>query len=56
MVGDTTHDLEMAAASWARSVGMTHGAHDVGALRAWSPLALFDSLPDLHRWLLPGSS
>ena len=53
MIGDTTHDLEMAAAAGAKAVGLTHGAHDVTALRRLAPLALFDSIADLHRWLLP---
>jgi phosphoglycolate phosphatase len=53
MIGDTTHDLEMAAAAGAKAVGMTHGAHDVTALQRLAPLALFDSIADLHRWLLP---
>jgi phosphoglycolate phosphatase len=54
MVGDTTHDLEMAAAAGARAVGLTHGAHKLDALQRLQPLALFDSLGALHRWLLPG--
>ena len=53
MIGDTTHDLEMAAAAGSKSVGLTHGAHNVAALQRAAPLALFDSLADLHRWLLP---
>jgi len=55
MIGDTTHDLQMAAAARTHAVGLTHGAHDVSALRALAPLALFDSLHELHAWLLPKS-
>jgi phosphoglycolate phosphatase len=54
MVGDTTHDLQMAAAAKAAAVGMTRGAHPAEQLAACAPLALFDSLVDLHGWLLPG--
>jgi phosphoglycolate phosphatase len=53
MIGDTTHDLEMAAAAGAGAVGLTHGAHNVADLQRLAPLALFDSIADLHRWLLP---
>lgn len=53
MVGDTTHDLQMAAAANAAAVGMTCGAHPPEQLAACRPLALFDSLPALHRWLMP---
>jgi phosphoglycolate phosphatase len=52
MIGDTTHDLQMAAAAGTHAVGLTHGAHPADALRAHSPLALFDSLRALHEWLL----
>jgi phosphoglycolate phosphatase len=53
MVGDTTHDLQMAAAANAAAVGMTQGAHPHEQLAACRPLALFDSLTELHRWLMP---
>lgn len=54
MVGDTTHDLNMAAAANAAAVGMTRGAHPPEQLAACRPMALFDSLPELQRWLIPG--
>jgi phosphoglycolate phosphatase len=53
MVGDTTHDLQMANAAGASAVGMTHGAHSAENLEALAPLALFDSLSELHAWLMP---
>lgn len=53
MIGDTTHDLQMAAAANAAGVGVTTGAHPADQLASCQPLALFDSLRDLHRWLLP---
>ena len=52
MVGDTTHDLAMAAAAGAAAVGLTHGAHTREQLQRFFPLALIDSLPDLQSWLL----
>ncbi|MCS6944740.1 MAG: HAD-IA family hydrolase [Sutterellaceae bacterium] len=54
MVGDTTHDLQMAVAAGARAVAVTYGAHPRAQLAALAPLALFDSVQALHRWLLHG--
>ena len=53
MVGDTTHDLQMAEAANTEAVGLTQGAHPYEQLAACRPLALFDSLIELHRWLMP---
>lgn len=53
MVGDTTHDLQMAEAASAAAVGLTQGAHPEEQLAACRPLALFDSLGQLHQWLMP---
>jgi len=52
MVGDTTHDLEMAARAGVAAVGMTHGAHAADALAAAPALDVFASLGELRRWLL----
>ena len=53
MVGDTTHDLQMAlnAGTWA--AGVSYGAHPVDALHALSPLGCFDSFGALDAWLSP---
>jgi len=53
MVGDTTHDLQMAEAANAEAVGLTQGAHGYEQLAACRALALFDSLRQLHQWLMP---
>ncbi len=53
MVGDTTHDLQMAAAAGAAAVGVTYGAHPREQLAALQPLRLADSTPALHQWLIP---
>lgn len=53
MIGDTTHDLQMAAAAGTAAVGLTQGAHPHEQLAACRPLALFESLLELHQWLLP---
>ncbi len=54
MIGDTTHDLQMAAAAGVAAVGVTYGAHPRAQLAALSPMALVDSVPALRGWLIPG--
>jgi len=52
MVGDTTHDLEMARNAGCPSVGVSYGAHEPDAFQALGPLHVAHSVPDLHDWLL----
>ena len=52
MVGDTSHDLRMAAAAGVDCVAVCYGAHPEGELRALQPRACFASVPDLRQWLL----
>jgi phosphoglycolate phosphatase len=51
MVGDTTHDLQMAVNAGMSSLGMTHGAHPADQLLELKPLALLDDFSDLRDWL-----
>ncbi|WP_221795049.1 HAD-IA family hydrolase [Oceanobacter mangrovi] len=51
MVGDTTYDLDMAAAAGVDSVGMSHGAHEEDVLWVSKPKQIFHSLAELHDWL-----
>ncbi|KAF0205021.1 MAG: phosphoglycolate [Gallionellaceae bacterium] len=51
MVGDTTHDLQMAINAGVDAVGVTHGAHPAEQLRALSPLALLGDFIELRAWL-----
>jgi phosphoglycolate phosphatase len=51
MIGDTTHDLQMARAANAQAVGVTYGAHPRAQLAALEPLALVDSVEALSRWM-----
>jgi len=50
MVGDTTHDLQMAINAGVDAVGVTFGAHPVEQLRALQPLALLDDFAELRKW------
>ena len=51
MVGDSVHDLMMAANAGAAAVGVTYGAGRRGDLEAAAPLALVDDVPALARVL-----
>jgi phosphoglycolate phosphatase len=51
MIGDTTHDLEMAKNADVAAVGVCYGAHTASALRAAAPLACVESVTELHSWL-----
>jgi phosphoglycolate phosphatase len=50
MIGDTTHDLQMAINAGVDAVGVTHGAHSVEQLHALKPLALLDDFVQLRAW------
>ena len=52
MIGDTTHDLQMALNAACPSVGVSYGAHEPEAFAALYPRHIAHSLPDLGRWLL----
>jgi phosphoglycolate phosphatase len=51
MIGDTTHDLQMASAAGTGAIGVTYGAHPRAQLAALEPLALVDSIQELARWM-----
>ena len=52
MIGDTSHDLEMARHAGIASLGAGYGAHPAENLVACSPLAVCPSFPELSAWLL----
>ncbi|MBI3371709.1 MAG: HAD-IA family hydrolase [Betaproteobacteria bacterium] len=51
MIGDTSHDLEMAANAGVDAVGVTYGAHPQESLRALAPRGLVSSVAELRIWL-----
>jgi len=51
MVGDTSHDMEMARAAGVDAVAMSYGAHPEDALRACGPAGCFASVAELASWL-----
>ena len=52
MIGDTTHDLEMARAAGVASLGAAYGAHAREALLEHGPLACVEDIGSLRAWLL----
>ena len=52
MVGDTTHDLQMALNAGCPSLGVSYGAHESTAFAALKPLHIAHSVQDMHDWLL----
>ena len=51
MIGDTSHDLEMARGAGVDAVAVTYGAHPGAALRALAPRACVASVAELRAWL-----
>lgn len=51
MIGDTTHDLEMACAAQVACLGAAYGAHPRDSLLPYNPLACLNSFSEVHAWL-----
>jgi phosphoglycolate phosphatase len=51
MIGDTSHDLQMAASAGVAAVAVSYGAHPAASLAALAPLALLHSTRELAEWL-----
>ncbi|MBE0473191.1 HAD family hydrolase [Rhodoferax sp.] len=51
MIGDTTHDLQMALNAGCASVGVSYGAHEPEAFVALKPLMVANDVAQLHDWL-----
>ena len=51
MIGDTTHDLQMAMNAGCASVGVSYGAHEPAEFDVLAPLHVAHSVRDLHGWL-----
>ena len=52
MIGDTTHDLQLARNAGTASVGVSFGAHEPQAFEALGPLFVANSTAELQSWLL----
>ena len=51
MIGDTTHDLQLAENAGTAAIGVTYGAHERALLEAHQPLTLVDSVSALRHFL-----
>lgn len=52
MIGDTTHDLQLAINAGTASVGVSYGAHEPASFESLGPLFVAHSTAQLHEWLL----
>ena len=50
MIGDTTHDLDMAANAGVDAVAVTYGAHPVDTLKTSKSLAHVNDVAELSQW------
>jgi len=51
MIGDTTHDLELAHNAGVDALAVTYGAHPRNALASMPALGVFDSVEALSAWM-----
>ncbi|MFN0183809.1 MAG: HAD family hydrolase [Aquabacterium sp.] len=51
MIGDTTHDLQMAVNAGCPCVAVSYGAHEPDAFHHFGPLTVAHSTRELHDWL-----
>ncbi len=52
MIGDTSHDLEMARSAGVDALAVSYGAHTEDGLRACPSLGCFSSVEGLSAWLM----
>ncbi len=51
MIGDTTHDLEMARNAGCAGIAVGYGAHPAEEFAPYAPLLVAHSVPELAQWL-----
>jgi phosphoglycolate phosphatase len=52
MVGDTSHDIQMATAAGVDSMAVTYGAHDTATLLQAEPTVMVSSVGEMRSWML----
>lgn len=52
MIGDTTHDLQLARNAGCAGLAVAYGAHQVAELEALEPLLIARDVAQMQRWLL----
>ncbi|MFJ1301274.1 HAD family hydrolase [Pseudomonadota bacterium AL_CKDN230030165-1A_HGKHYDSX7] len=53
MIGDTSHDLQMAVNAGVHGLGVSYGAHPISDLEGCAPQAVVDSVSAMSAWLKP---
>lgn len=53
MVGDTTHDVQMASSAGVDSMAVTYGAHSKRTLLMSEPTVMVSSVREMRNWLVP---
>lgn len=51
MIGDSSHDLNMAKNAGVKSIGVSYGAHTIDKLQQCQPIAIFNNFKQLTDWL-----
>ena len=51
MIGDTSHDLQLARNAGTAAAAVTYGAHPRSELEAFAPLFIADTFKELDQWL-----
>ncbi len=51
MIGDTTHDLQLAQNAGTHSVAVSFGAHEPESFQRYSTRFVAHTVPELHQWL-----
>lgn len=51
MIGDTTHDLQLAANAGTASIAVSYGAHEPDAFDSFDTRLVAHSVAELHQWL-----
>jgi phosphoglycolate phosphatase len=51
MIGDTTHDLQLAVNAGAARLGVSYGAHEPDEFHTFEPVHVAHSVAELHQWL-----
>ena len=51
MIGDTSHDLQMASNAGVKALAVSYGAHEKEHLMRHAPLACVDTIEELKAWL-----
>jgi phosphoglycolate phosphatase len=56
MIGDTTHDLQLARNAGTPSVAVSYGAHEPSVFHEFTPRFIAHSVAELEQWLLESST